>query len=294
MKVTTAVVFNNFLFHMNRSQDLMEELRVQASSGKKINKPSDAPADTQRALRLSQSLSQFDQYDRNINRGMGLLDVAESALSGAGDILSKIKEFAVQGSNSSQTGTSRIGLANQVVQLRDQLVALANAEFDGQYVFSGTRTDTLAYTGNGTYGGDSGIIQISIARNTRVNVTKAGNAIFGTAGGGVDVFAAINTLETALRNNDVATIQAQINGVETAREQLLSARTELGAVTTRLEGSRLNMDNLGLTLRRQLAETEDADLAEVITGLQAQKNVLDATIASYGTIASQSLLDFLQ
>ena len=54
------------------------------------------------------------------------------------------------------------------------------------------------------------------------------------------------------------------------------------------------MDNLRLTLRRQLAETEDADLAEVITGLQAQKNVLDATIASYGTIASQSLLDFLQ
>ncbi len=110
----------------------------------------------------------------------------------------------------------------------------------------------------------------------------------------MDVFAAINTLETAFRNNDVSTIQAQIDGVETAREQVVSARTELGASTTRLEGSRLNMDNLRLTLRRQLAETEDADLAEVITGLQAQKNVLDATIASYGTIASQSLLDFLQ
>jgi flagellar hook-associated protein 3 FlgL len=294
MKVTNSVVFKNFLFNMRREQGIMEELRVMAASGKKVNRPSDNPADMQRILRLRQSLTQLDQYDRNIGRGLGLLSMAETSLADSNGIFQRLKEIAVDGADGATPSSARAALAEEVVGLRNQLMQVANVRFDGQYVFSGTLTGKAAYSGMGTYGGNTGKIQIATSQNSRVNVTKPGSEIFGTAAGGIDVFAAINSLETALRSEDLTTIRAQIDTMESARVQIANARAEMGATTNRLEGSQVNMDNLRIAIREQLSNVEDADLVEVITALQAHQNALDATIATYGTVAQTSLLNFIQ
>jgi flagellar hook-associated protein 3 FlgL len=294
MKVTGAIVFKNFLFNMRREQGIMEDLRVAAASGKKVNRPSDDPADMQRILRLRHSMTQLDQYDRNIGRGLGLLSMAETSLGDANGILQRLKEISIDGADGATPSSARIALAEEVVSLRNQLMQVANVQFDGQYVFSGTLTNQPAYTGTGTYGGNTGKLQIAVSQSSRVNITKPGSEIFGTVGGGIDVFAAINALDTALRTDDVSSIRAQIDTMETARVQVINARTELGATTNRLEGSQINMDNLRVAIREQLSNVEDADLVEVITALQAHQNTLEATIATYGTVASTSLLNFIQ
>lgn len=294
MKVTNSVVFKNFLFNMRREQEVMKDLQVMAASGKQVNRPSDNPADMQRILRLRQSLTQFDQYDRNIGRGLGMLSVAETSLGDANKIFQRLKQIAVDGADGATPSSARVALAEEVVALRNQLLQVANVQFDGQYVFSGTLTDKPAYTGLGTYGGNTGRIQIATSQNSRVNVTKPGSEIFGTAAGGIDVFAAITALDTALRTDDVTGIRTQIDTMELARVQISNARAELGATTNRLEGSQVNMDNLRIAIREQLSNVEDADLVEVITALKAHQNTLDATIATYGTVSGTSLLNFLK
>jgi hypothetical protein len=132
MKVTNSVVFKNFLFNMRREQGIMEELRVMAASGKKVNRPSDNPADMQRILRLRQSLTQLDQYDRNIGRGLGLLSMAETGLADSNGILQRLKEIAVDGADGATPSSARVALAEEVVGLRNQLMQVANVRFDGQ------------------------------------------------------------------------------------------------------------------------------------------------------------------
>ncbi|MBI2881403.1 MAG: flagellar hook-associated protein FlgL [Candidatus Tectomicrobia bacterium] len=294
MRVSDATTWKNFVLYMQRAREQLQDLQAEAASGKRLNRPSDSPADNQRVLRLRQSLAQFDQYERNIRRGKALLGAAETSLSQAGEVIQKMKDIAVAGANGTVIPSTRAAMAQEAASLRDRLVQLANTQFEGQYIFSGTKTDTPAYSTAGTYGGNSGTMQVAIARDARVTVNKPGDQVFGAAGGGVDILAAANALETALQSGDLSGIQAQIDALEAGRSQVINVRAELGASETRLDGTQTSLDTLRLALREQLSLVEDADLVETITALQSQENVLKATLASHANVSNLSLLDFLQ
>jgi flagellar hook-associated protein 3 FlgL len=149
IRITQGMMYSSFVRDMNRTLSDYMDSNIQASSQKKINKPSDDPVGAGRVLSSRATLSRLDTYDENINTALGWLSTADSVLgSGEGSVqslLSQIQELAEQAATGTVTADNRLQIAQQVRGLMSQLVGLANTEFAGSNIFAGQKTTGTAY-----------------------------------------------------------------------------------------------------------------------------------------------------
>ncbi|MDR2124499.1 MAG: flagellar hook-associated protein FlgL [Desulfovibrio sp.] len=149
IRVTQGMMYGSFVRDMNRTLSDYMDSNIQASSMKKINKPSDDPVGAGRVLSSRATLSRLDIYDENIATAKGWLSTADSVLaSGDGSVqslLSQIQVLAEQAATGTVTADNRLQIAQQVRGLMSQLVSLANTEFAGSNIFAGHKTTGTAY-----------------------------------------------------------------------------------------------------------------------------------------------------
>ena len=82
MRITNKMMTNNMMGNINKNKINMSNLENQYSTGKKIQRPSDDPIVTVRALKLRTNLSELKQYyEKNIPDAMSWMDVTESSLT---------------------------------------------------------------------------------------------------------------------------------------------------------------------------------------------------------------------
>lgn len=71
MRVSLRNQYSNFLYNLQQTQSRLMDLNMQASSQKRINKPSDDPVGTGRVLNYRTSLESINQYRSNIDTAKG-------------------------------------------------------------------------------------------------------------------------------------------------------------------------------------------------------------------------------
>jgi flagellar hook-associated protein 3 FlgL len=143
MRITNRMMTNNMLSNINKNKLNMTNLEQQYSTGKKIQKPSDDPIITVRALKLRTNLSELEQYyEKNIPDAKSWMDVTESSLKTVNEILSKVNSYCVQGSTDTLTASDRSAIAENLTQLKQQIYQEGNTNYAGRYVFTGYKTDT--------------------------------------------------------------------------------------------------------------------------------------------------------
>jgi flagellar hook-associated protein 3 FlgL len=148
MRITNKMMTNNMMSNINKNKLSMTALEQQYSTGKKIQKPSDDPIVTVRALKLRTNLSELSQYyEKNIPDAKSWMDVTESALTTVNDILKQINSKCVQGSTDTLTASDRTAIVQSLEQMKDQIYQEGNTNYAGRYVFTGYKTDsTLTFT----------------------------------------------------------------------------------------------------------------------------------------------------
>jgi flagellin len=88
---------------------------------------------------MTSQINGMTQATRNANDGVSMSQTAEGALASSGDILQRIRELAVQSSNSSNSSSDRQALQTEVTQLGSELGRIAGTtEFNGQKLLDGT------------------------------------------------------------------------------------------------------------------------------------------------------------
>jgi flagellar hook-associated protein 3 FlgL len=143
MRITNRMMTNNMLSNINKNKQNMSKLEEQYSTGKKIQKPSDDPIVTVRALKFRTNLSEIEQYyDKNIPDAMSWMDVTEGALNTINSIVKQINTYCVQGSTDSLTATNRSSIVQKLVELKNQIYQEGNTNYAGRYVFTGYKTDS--------------------------------------------------------------------------------------------------------------------------------------------------------
>lgn len=134
---------NNMMSNINKNKFNMTKLENQYSTGKKIQRPSDDPIITVRALKLRTNLSELEQYtEKNIPDAKSWLDVTESALTTVNDILRQVNTYCVQGSTDTLTAKDRNSIVENLGQLKQQIYQEGNTNYAGRYVFTGYKTDS--------------------------------------------------------------------------------------------------------------------------------------------------------
>jgi len=146
MRVSSNMLYDSITSHLQRSTSRLQELYEQASSQKRINKPSDDPAGMARILDSRDAIKAFERYQANVDTAKGWLGTADKTLMEVQDILARMKELSVQAANGTMSADNRQAIALEVRQNFEQLISLANTRYEDKSVFAGHKVDGPAFT----------------------------------------------------------------------------------------------------------------------------------------------------
>nr|WP_202079360.1 flagellar hook-associated protein FlgL [Caldalkalibacillus salinus] len=297
MRVTQNMLNQNMLTSLNRNLGKMETLQRQMTTGKKINKPSDDPVGLSSAMRYRSELEANEQYQRNLDDAQSWVEFNDTTVGQAVDVLHRARELAVQGANDSNPQEAKNAVASEVEELFDQLMDIANSQFNGKYVFNGQKTDQPPYPTDDAYQDttfDDGKINFEVSRSLVLNVNVHAGQVFGEAEDEDNAFATLNALSTALRDGDKDGVDQALGHLDSRLDQVLESWSDIGARSNRLELIDNRLKDSDTNMQTLLSKTEDADMAAVITNLRTAENVYQASLATGARIISPTLMDFLR
>jgi flagellar hook-associated protein 3 FlgL len=291
MRITDNLRFNAMQRSLARVSSEHAEATQQAASGLRLNKASDDPLGAAYAVRVQNSLKQSETYRTNIGLVRSDIQMAEGALAESIEVLNQTRETAMQGANDSMDTANRATLASKVASLKEQLLSLSNSQGSTGYLFSGHLTDTPAFAADGTYQGDDGQRRVEVGPGTVVDANVNGGSIFNDPDG-VNVFAALDTLQAALMADDGAQISASLTGIDQALGQLNQGRSQTGLIMNRLDMSDGTLEQTELELTKRRSDITDADPFETLSRMTQLGSTLQQAIAVARTTLNQSLQRF--
>lgn len=151
MKVTENSTYRLMQTNLDRITNDLLSLRNQGATGLSLNKPSDDPGSIRPVLTTRSQLKQNDRYLETMGVASDKMAAADGHLAQVENVMVRAKEIAINAVNSSLSTTDMTTLADEIAQLRQQLLDSANAVVDGKYIFAGYQEDTKPFTENPTY-----------------------------------------------------------------------------------------------------------------------------------------------
>jgi flagellin len=135
--------------NLNNTQNNLSKTLQQLSSGSKINSGADDAAGLSLVNGLQANATALSQSQTNVTEGVGLLQVADGALSQVTNLLNRAVTLATEASNGT-LNTAQLTAADQEFQsILGEIDNIgATTTFNGQAVFGGT--DVAIYTGDST------------------------------------------------------------------------------------------------------------------------------------------------
>lgn len=164
-RIATYTAFNGVVDTLQGRQQQLVESQQQLTSGKRVLHASDDPVAAARAERARALEQRADANQRSIDASKNSMTLTESALGAAGDLLQQARELIVAAGNASYSDSQRNDVANQIAQIRKQLLSVANrGNGAGGFVFSGQGTSQPPFIdapGGVTYTGTGGQVEVS-------------------------------------------------------------------------------------------------------------------------------------
>jgi len=297
MRVTNRLMADTVLNSLYRNTQQLLKLQEMVSTEKRINRPSDDPIGMGKILDYRKILSSIDQYNTNITHGKTQIDLTESCVEAIDELVLEARRIAVE--QSSGELETRPTAAQEIKNIYDQILQLANTKLGDTYILSGHQIDTAPFTRdanyNATYHGDDGDKRIIVGDKLDIKVNVTGEDALRS---GVDVFDALRDLISGLEDPNpaagTAQIAAQITPLSNALDQIKGVRAEAASTFTQLETTENQLANFKLNIEDMLSDTEDVDMAQAIVELQIQQTAYETSLATAAEIIQRSLLDFLR
>ncbi|MDP1527299.1 MAG: flagellar hook-associated protein FlgL [Rhodocyclaceae bacterium] len=187
MRVSTSMVFDAGVRTINAQTSKLLHLQQQVATGRRIVTPADDPVAAARVLELTQASDVVTQFARNRESAQGSLAMEESQLTGVGELVTRVRELAVQGGNGSLTRENRRAITAELRARFEELMGYANArDGNGKYMFSGYMGDTRPFSGavetavqgGVTYQGDDGQRLLQVSPSRVLEISDSGKDIF--------------------------------------------------------------------------------------------------------------------
>ncbi|MCA9672436.1 MAG: flagellar hook-associated protein FlgL [Myxococcales bacterium] len=278
---------------MAQAQSRVLSATRQVSSGLRVERPGDDPAAAANIVETQAAARAAAQHGENIERALGVAELSESTLGQIGELLSRARELTVQMSSDTVSASERATAAEEIAGIREQIIGLANTEHAGDALFAGFQTDADAFDANGVYQGDSGERVVAVGEGVTMRVGVNGT-VFTAASGGLDIFAELEALRTALASDDIAGVRAGTETMEQAREQVTSARAGVGDDIERLLGQADQVTGRALSLDLERARLGDADAVAALSELvNAQQTLRTSAEITTRLLAAPSLVELL-
>lgn len=217
-----------------------------------------------------------------------------------------MRELVVQGSTGTNPQSALDSIKEEVSQLKEQLIDVANSKLNGKYVFNGETYDIKPYDFTKDANGssdttdaasvitDTGKINFIVGESVQLPINVTGNEAFGNEDEDDNLFVVLNNIIQALSDGEQKELSNQLGNIDSRMDKMLAIRSEIGAKTNRIDLMMGRLDDLGVNLTDLQAKVEDADYAELVMKSKIQENIYNASLSAGSKIISPSLVDFLR
>ncbi len=241
--------------NLSRTQTALSGNLGRLSSGLRINSAGDDAAGLGISEKLRAQIRSLAQAERNSNDGISLLQTAEGAMNEISGMLTRMRELAIQSANATVGASERTFINQEFVALRDEVTRIASVtNFNGTALVDGSATALRFQVGTGGSSNDAIIVALADMRATALG-SGAGQQITDR-----------NLASTAAAVTALATIDAAITDVSTARATVGSLENRLQVTIANLASSRENLSAANSRIR-------DVDVAEE-TAAMTRNNIL--------------------
>ncbi len=239
LTVNTNTASLNAINNLNQTQRALGGSYQRISSGLRIAKAADDAAGLAVAESLNAQSASGRVAMRNTNDGISVIQTAEGAMDSVGDIISRMRELAVQSSSETLADDERAYIQDEFEQLSAEIDRIASStNFNGTSLTDGTTTALDVQVG------------INNTANDRITITLN------------DLTASTLGVDTAGADlSTAAGAQAAIDTFDTALDSVSSYRSELGAAQNRLDSALENMETYVENLEGAESQIRDADFA---------------------------------
>lgn len=295
----------SFIADLNQIQNQIDQTTQQLSSGIRVSQASDDAGAVVPILEYQNQIDQITQVQTNLELANTNATTADSALQTASSLLNQLVSIAAEGASSTTSATSQTSLGQQVQEIEQQLVSIANTSVQGQYIFGGDDPSTPPYTFNWSVPG--GVVQNNTASNTSVITDAEGNSIVpgmtaqqifdaqnppGTPAPG-NVFQAVYALGQALLANNQASIQNAGAGISAAASQVEQSNAYYGNTETWIQQATQNATQQATNLQGLLSDLRDTDVAAAATQLSTDQTALEAALSAHTSLDTKTLFSYL-
>jgi flagellar hook-associated protein 3 FlgL len=283
---------------MDQAQAAENKAAQEVSTGRTVNLPSDNPSSEAAMIAENSRLASVDQYTANSDSLKDVLNTADSTLSNVVSLLQRAITLGTEGANGTMNQTDLNSISDEVSDIKSEVLSLANTSYAGQYLFSGTATNTAPYAVDATdstqvdYEGNSQQNAVQIGTGLTVQANLPGSSIFTQSGS--NVFTALQSLVTALDSGDSTAVGTATNAVSTALGAISSAQVFYGNTVNELTSNETFLSEEKVNITTYQDTLVSADTATAATDLTQANTALTATIEAAAKISQVSLLDYLQ
>ncbi|MDU0457752.1 MAG: flagellar hook-associated protein FlgL [Geobacteraceae bacterium] len=303
MRVTANMSSDNSIYNLQQGRAKLDKLQNQVSSGQNVNTPSDDPISSRLLLEIGDKLRAIDQRSGNINKATSWLQFTNTALDGMSAVVNQAKKVAGTLNTGSDDPAIRQSAHDQLVDLKKQLIDMANTQFGDQYIFAGADNTTPPFSNtNNNYAGDSTQLSIEVAQNSVQALNVTGDRLLKGIGsnptyGTTDILETFDNLIAAVGDNttpsDVNAISQAAVDLQSGARQLNIATSDILARMTRLDNmNKLNENNKN-TLLSISTRVQEVDYAKLGVELSSQKLAFEASLSATAKVTQLSLLDYL-
>ncbi|MGD0938442.1 MAG: flagellar hook-associated protein FlgL [Terracidiphilus sp.] len=181
MRVTNMLP--DIQYQMQQSQQTLATATQQLSTGLRVNQLSDDPGASADMVVSLASAASVDQYTSNVNSVLPRMQAADSAISTIVTSLNSAITLGTSGASSSILTANKQSIAAEVQGVLSSVIAQANTQLNGVYVFGGSETTTPPFVAaSTTYNSSKGSVGTPLATNTALtagSVTTISDATTG-------------------------------------------------------------------------------------------------------------------
>jgi flagellin len=267
------MIINHNITALNTHRQMSSATSAQASSmeklssGLRINSAKDDAAGLSISEKMRGQIRGLEQGSRNAQDGISMLQTAEGALNETHDILQRMRELSVQGSNDTNVQSDRDALNTEYQALAQEITRISgDTEFNTQKLWSGATTQ----------------VDFQVGANTAQTISytfsnKDAGTLMGAAAGAdaATKTTAIGTLSSK------ADAQLALGKLDTAIATVSTERSKIGSTQNRLEHTINNLNTSAENLTSAESRIRDVDMA---------KEMMNQTKNSILAQASQAML----
>lgn len=297
-----------FLNGMANLQQEEQQTQIQLSSGYQVNTAADSPGQTPDLVQLESTLGAVQNYQANLGNVQTEATAADQALQQSVTLIQSAVSLATEGASSTATANTDQTLAQNVLGIQQQLIAIANTQVAGRYIFGGDQDQSAPYQYDSAAANGTGVDNLTAQTNTRTIVNTEGQTVYQplTAQQIFDpvdalgnpaasnTFFALQSLVTDLQAGNQVNIANDLTALQTASTYVGQQQAYYGEAENRLTNEQTTASNQVTSLEAQIANIRDTDVTQAATDLSQESTDQSAAMGAEAEISQQkTLFDYL-